>query len=36
MRKFSKIVESKDSDISKSIEDIFIEFKDMGFNFKII
>ena len=35
MRKFSKIVESKDSDISKSIEDIFIEFKDMGFTFKI-
>ena len=35
MRKFSKIIESKEYDISKSIEDIFIEFKDMGFTFKI-
>jgi hypothetical protein len=35
MRKFSKIIESKESDISKSIEDIFIEFKDMGFNIEI-
>ena len=35
MRKFSKIIESKEYDVSKSIEDIFIEFKDMGFTFKI-
>jgi hypothetical protein len=35
MRKFSKIVESIESGISKSIKDIFIEFMDMGFTIEI-
>ena len=35
MRKFSKILESIESDISKDIKDIFIDFMDMGFTIKI-
>ncbi len=35
MRKFSKIVESIESDISESIKDIFIELLDMGFTINI-